>query len=67
VTFNHNRIYNQHNIDSAMFLPKDIGKSYAFDYLVENPVNIFPLSTLADYRNSDDAMLLMSSDQHWLI
>jgi hypothetical protein len=41
VTYVKTRIHNQHNIDSVYFLPPVVGKGYALDYLVNQPVNVY--------------------------
>lgn len=41
VAYKPDRVHNQHNIDSALLLPKVVGKGAVFDYLVENPVNLY--------------------------
>jgi hypothetical protein len=41
VTYVKTRIHNQHNIDSVYFLPSVVGKGYALDFLVNQPVNVY--------------------------
>ena len=56
VKFKPDRLHNSHNIDSAMFLPRVVGTGFAFDYLIENPVNVFKVlsESLSGHETSSD-------------
>lgn len=56
VKFKPDRLHNSHNIDSAMFLPRVLGTDFAFDYLIENPVNVFKVlsESLSGHETSSD-------------
>lgn len=56
VKFKPDRLHNSHNIDSAMFLPRVVGTGFAFDYLIDNPVNVYKdlSESISGYETSSD-------------